>query len=249
MSPSPEKPRAPEKAGASAKIEGQEPAAEHTQATSQSPATAQNPPPSHNSTRGLQMEARVTATTWEIGLSARVQDFTPGEVILLLDDQVGEGTHVTVQLNNCSFDGVILFCSPSGGHYEAHVSFDDVDATGLRRTPRFPVSIPAKVFSSATDGPLEGKIVDVSGEGLGIELTAPLPRQANIAVQSEENTALGVVRHCRELSPGVFRAGVQLHHIVRKDPELEKANAESGWMNKLGVRFGRKKPERPKGWS
>ena len=175
-----------------------------------------------------------------------VQDFTPGEVILLTDDQIAEGTHVTIQLNTCSFDGVILFCSPSGSHFETHVSFDDVDATGLRRTPRFPVSIPARIFSSAIEAPMEGKIVDISGEGLGIELAVALPLQSNIAVQSEENTALGVVRYCRELSSGTFRAGVQLQHILKKDPELEKASAESGWMNKLGARFGRKKAERPK---
>lgn len=199
--------------------------------------------------RGLQMEARVTAPTWEIGLSAVVQDFTPGEVILLLDDQIAAGTRVTVQLNTSSFAGDILFCSPSGSHFEAHVSFDDVDQTGLRRTPRFPVNIPARIFSSAIEGPLEGRIVDISGEGLGMELPAPLPKECNIAVQSEENTALGVVRHCRELPSGLFRTGVQLHHIVKKDPDLEKASAESGWMNKLGARLGRKKPERPKGWS
>jgi hypothetical protein len=199
--------------------------------------------------RGLRLEARVTAPTWEIGLSAVVQDFTPGEVILLLDDKIAEGTYVKIQMNTSSFVGHILFCAPSGSGFEAHVSFDDVDATGLRRTPRFPVSIPARVFSGANDAPLEGKIVDVSGEGLGIELTTPIPKQTNIAVQSEENTALGVVRHCREISAGRFRAGVQLHHIVGKDPELEKASADAGWMNKLGVRFGRKKAERPKGWS
>ncbi len=172
--------------------------------------------------RGFQLEARVTAPTWEIGLSALVQDFTPGEVILLLDDQIEPGTHITVQINDCSFAGDILFCAPRGSRYEAHVTFDDVDATGLRRTPRFPVSIPARVFSLMID-PLEGSIVDVSGEGL--------------------------VRHCRKLPSGVFRAGVQLHHIVGKDPDLEKASAESGWMNKLGARFGRKKAERPRGWS
>lgn len=198
---------------------------------------------------GIQMEARVTSHTWEIGLSAVVHDFTPGEVILLVDDKIAAGTHVTIQLDNCSFTGDILFCEPSAARWEAHVSFDDVDATGLRRTPRFPVKIPARVFSSAIDAPLDGTIVDVSGEGLGIELPASLPMMANIAIQSEENTALGVVRHCRELGVGVFRTGVQLHHIVRKDPDLEKASAESGWMNKLGVRFGRKKTERPKGWS
>jgi hypothetical protein len=70
--------------------------------------------------------------------------------------------------------------------------------------------------------------------------------KSNIAVQSEENTALGEVRFCRELPSGIFRVGVQLHHILKKDPELEKAAAESGWMNKLGARFGRKKTERPK---
>jgi hypothetical protein len=198
--------------------------------------------------RGFQLEARVTAPTWEIGLSALVQDFTPGEVILLLDDQIEPGTHITVQINDCSFAGDILFCAPRGSRYEAHVTFDDVDATGLRRTPRFPVSIPARVFSLMID-PLEGSIVDVSGEGLGIELPAPLPMQSNIVVQSAQNTALGVVRHCRKLPSGVFRAGVQLHHIVGKDPDLEKASAESGWMNKLGARFGRKKAERPRGWS
>ncbi len=220
------------------KIEGQLPAPEHNQASAES-----------RLARGLQMEARVTAHTWEIGLSALVHDFTPGEVILLVDDQIAAGTHVTIEMNTCSFAGVILFCSPSEGRWEAHVSFDDVDATGLRRTPRFPVNIPARVFSNSSEVPLDGTIVDVSGEGLGIELAAALPMQSNIAVQSEENIALGVVRHCRETSSGVFRAGVQLHHIVRKDRDLEKASAESSWMNKLGARFGRKKTERPKGWS
>jgi hypothetical protein len=199
--------------------------------------------------RGLQLEARVTAPTWEIGLSAVLQDFTPGEAILLLDDQIPAGTRVTIQLNTSSFAGDILYCSPSGSRWEAHVSFDDVDATGLRRTPRFPVSIPARIFCSASDDPVDARIVDISGEGLGIELAEALPKDANIAVQSEENTALGQVRHCRELSTGLFRVGVQLHHIVKKDPELEKASADSGWMNKLGARLGRKKAERPKGWS
>jgi hypothetical protein len=196
--------------------------------------------------QGLQMEARVTAPSWEIGISAVLQDFAPGAVMLLLDDKIAAGTHVTIQLNTCSFTGDILFCERRGSRYEAHVSFDDVDRTGMRRSPRFPVSIPARVFSNTSDGPLEGRIVDISGEGLGIELAVALPLQSNIAVQSEENTALGEVRFCRELLSGRFRTGVRLLHIMRKDPELEKAAAESGWMTKLVARFGRKKAERPR---
>jgi hypothetical protein len=222
-----------------------------------SPEKAQPQPPTNEADAepakpgalGLRLEARITAHTWEVGLSALIQDFTPGEVILLMDDPIPPGTHITIQVDTCSFDGQILFCMKSGSRWETHVSFDDVDATGLRRTPRFPVSIPARVFLNTRELPLEGIIVDISGEGLGMELREPVPVQANIAVQSEENTALGVVRHCRELSAGRYRAGIQLHHIIRKDPELEKASAESGWMNKLGARFGRKKTERPKGWS
>ena len=229
MSPSPEKTEPPEN------TESRQPKAEHTQAGVESRAA-----------RGLQIEARVTAPTWEIGMSAVVEDFAPGAVMLLLDDKVAAGTHVTIQLNTCSFTGDILFCEPRGSRYEAHVSFDDADSSGLRRSPRFPVSIPARVFSHTSDVALEGKIVDISGEGLGIELAVALPLKSNIAVQSEENTALGEVRFCRELPSGIFRVGVQLHHILKKDPELEKAAAESGWMNKLGARFGRKKTERPK---
>ena len=206
-------------------------------------------PSPEKTTRGLQMEARITAPTWEIGISAVVQDFSLGAVMLLLDDQITAGTHVTVQLNTCSFTGDVLFCAPKGGRYEAHVSFDDTDAIGLRRTPRFPVRIPGRTFSSSSDVPLECTIVDVSGEGVGIDLAAALPLQSNIAVQSEENTAFGEVRYCRQQASGLFRVGVQLHHIVYKDPELEKASAESGWMNKLSARWGRKKAERPKGLS
>jgi hypothetical protein len=212
------------------KVERQQPAEDRVEATPGNPADL-----------GLRVEARVAAPTWEVGVSALIQDFTPGEVILLLDDPISAGTRVSIQVHTCSFDGEILFCKPRGSRWEAHVSFDDVDATGLRRSPRFPVRIPARVFASTSDVPLDGVIVDVSGEGLGIELEQPLVMKTNIAVQSEENIALGEVRHCRKIPSGGFRAGVQLLHIIRKDQDLEKAFAESGWMNKLGVRFGRKK--------
>src|SRR3984885_14454216 len=167
MSPSPEK------------IEGQQPAGEQSTA---------------EAARGLQMQARVTAPTWEIGLSGLVHDFTPGEVILILDDNIAAGTRVTIQINMSSFVGDILYCSPSGSRWEAHVSFDDVDATGLRRTPRFPVSIPARIFfnasgTSASEGTVEARIIDISGDGLGVELAVALPKDANTAVQTEESTA------------------------------------------------------------
>lgn len=187
---------------------------------------------------GIRLEAQVKSPTWEVGVPAVIQDFAQGEVTLLLADPITERTPVNVQVNNCSFDGEILFCQTAGSLWEAHVSFDDVDATGLRRTPRFPVRIAARVFASSSEIPIEGTIVDVSGDGLGMELAQPVPVKTRVAVQSDQSTALGEVRHCRELASGRFRAGVFLHHIIRKDPELEKASAESTWMGKLARRFG-----------
>jgi hypothetical protein len=198
---------------------------------------------------GLCLPAWVTTPAWEVGVAAVMQDFTPGEVILLLDDPIAPGTQVAVQVDTSAFHGEILFCKPSGERWEAHVSFDDADEIGLRRTPRFPVRIPARVFATTSDAPMEGTIVDISGEGVGIELPQSVAVAASIVVQSEETMALGEVRHCRGLSSGLFRVGVLLHHIIKRDRELEKASAESSWINKLGARFGLKKTDRPKGWS
>jgi hypothetical protein len=193
-----------------------------------SPEEAQIQGPAKSGDLGVGLEVRVKSPTWEVGVGAILQDFTPGEVILLLDDPITAKTHVAVQVNTCSFHGDILFCKPSGTRWEAHVSFDDVDSSGLRRSPRFPVRIPARLFPTGTSGPIDAMILDISGEGLGVEMGSAVPSKVNVAV-----------RHCREIGPGVFRAGIQMQHIMKRDGELVRAQAESGWMSRLGL--GRKK--------
>ena len=109
----------------------------------------------------------------------------------------------------------------------------------------FGAYLPSRVVSNAELGSSlgceAGWILDVSGEGLGMDLPEPVPVHSNIAVQSAESMALGEVRHCRELSSGRFRVGVSFHHIMGKDPEDKRVLSQSGWMSKLGVRLGRKK--------
>jgi hypothetical protein len=204
-----------------------------------SPENAKLQPRPTDGDSGVGLEVRVKSPTWEVGVGAILQDFTPGEVILLLDDPITAKTHVAVQVDTCSFHGDILYCKPSGSRWEAHVSFDDVDASGLRRSPRFPVRIPARLFASGSSGPTDAMILDISGDGLGVEIGRAVPAQANVAVQSEDAVALGHVRHCREVGPRVFRAGILLQHIMKRDGELVRAAAESGWMSRLGL--GRKK--------
>jgi len=192
--------------------------------------------------RGLNLAAHVMAPSWGLGIAGLVADFTPGEATLILEDLVAEGTPVTVQFNAFNFDGEILFCRPRGSRYEVHVSINDVDGMGRRRTPRFPVSIPARVFACGLEAALQTKIVDLSEEGLGLEVPSELAIDEIIAVESETNTAFGVVRHCRETSPGLFRVGIQLHHVMRREPVPEKSRKESGLMSKVGacLALGRK---------
>jgi len=84
---------------------------------------------------------------------------------------------------------------------------------------------------------VEGKIVDISGDGVGLELPVGLPFEATIAIESESNIALGLVRYHREISPERFRVGAQLHHIIGKD-DLANDTTGSGFISKLGARFG-----------
>lgn len=69
--------------------------------------------------------------------------FTPGEVAIRVREALSEERIVAVQLKSFSFEGQVLYCQSSGAELEAHVSINDVDRTGLRKTPRFPVTVPA----------------------------------------------------------------------------------------------------------
>lgn len=203
-----------------------------------SPEKAEIQTPAKDSEAGLGLEVWVKSPDWEVGLEAVLQDFTPGEVILLLDGDIPAKTQVAVQAATCAFHGEVLYCKRRGSRWEAHVSFDDAEPSGMRRSPRFPVRIPARLFASGSS-PVDATIVDISGEGLGVEMAGAVPVSANVVVQSEESIALGEVRYCRQNAAGVFRAGILMQHIMKRDGQLVRAAAESGWISKLGL--GRKK--------
>lgn len=182
---------------------------------------------------GLNLVAFVTNAAWGAGMSAIVEDFTPGEATLILEGVVSQGTSVKVRIRDFAFEGEILYCEKRGDQYEAHVSIDDLDEMGLRRTPRFPLSFPALVSAAGFVGPLPATIVDVSGDGFGMEMSAALLYDTPIAVESDSNIALGIVRYCQEIPVGKFRVGVQLHHIVKREKRPVSTNLRSGLITNL----------------
>jgi len=165
---------------------------------------------------------------WVLGLEVDVVDFlsgyrvpgmlqgiTPGEVIVSLGEPLPEQRAASVHLNSFSFEGQILFCQPRESRYEAHITIDDAEETGLRRTPRFPVTIHAQLFPPR-GSPVDITIVDISSAGLGLELPVAIETGQAIALASESVFVFAIVRHCRQLSSGLFRAGVEMLHLLEK---------------------------------
>lgn len=123
-----------------------------------------------------------------------IEDFTPGEVAVFLEAPIAEGEDVKIHVEDFAFNGEVLLCRQCGSQYEVHVSINDFNELGLRRAPRFSVNLDAHIFAPSLGRPLVVKIVDISGYGIGIELPEPLPKESTVAVKTEANTVLGVVR-------------------------------------------------------
>jgi hypothetical protein len=152
-----------------------------------------------------------------------LQGFTPGEVAVLLNEPVSEQRAVAVHFNSFTFEGQTLYCRPREDQYEAHISIDDVEGAGLRRAPRFPVKLPARLLPPHAS-PVAITILDISRDGLGIESPMAVETGQAIAVECGAVFVFAVVRHCRQLSEGLFRAGAEMHHLFERNVDLP-ANA------------------------
>lgn len=165
-----------------------------------------------------------------------LQGFTAGEVTVSLREPLSEQREASVHLHSFAFEGQILYCRPKASGYEAHITIDDAEETGLRRTPRFPVKLPAQLFPPNAS-PVEIMIVDISSDGLGIELPILLERDKTIALASEAVFVFAVVRHCRKVHDGLFRAGVEMLHLLQRRAE---AAAELPAKRFLGTAWGKR---------
>lgn len=171
-----------------------------------------------------------------------LEGFTPGEVMVSLPEMVSEQRAVRVHLDSFIFAGETLYCRPKGSQYEAHITIDDAEENGLRKVPRFPVRFPAKTFPPH-GGAVDITIVDISGDGLGIETPMPVEVGQPIAISSGSVFVFAVVRHCRRLSEGLFRAGVEMQHLFERSGEVAADNTRPGLLGKVfGKRLAGRKP-------
>lgn len=186
----------------------------------------------------LGLEVRVIDFLSGYTLPAVLESFTPGEVTVTLNEPMSEHRLVSVQMNSFVFEGETLFCAPRERGYEAHITINDAGARGMRRSPRFPVNFAGQLFSTQADG-VAITIVDISRDGLGLELPLPLESGQPIAISTGSVFIFAVVRHCRPAPQGLFRAGVEMHHLF--ETPVKPAAAEpsgTGLLRKVwGKRF------------
>jgi len=164
-----------------------------------------------------------------------LQGFTPGEVMVSLGKALSKQRDVVVRFNSFAFEGQTLYCQSRRTRYEAHITIDDVEETGLRRAPRFPVKLPAQLFPPY-GGPVAITIVDISSDGLGIELPVTVEMGQALALASESVFVFAIVRHCRQVSDGVFRAGVEMQHLFEKSTDIPVEESRSGFLGRVWCR-------------
>ena len=163
----------------------------------------------------LSLYVKIVDLLSDYTVSGTLLGFTPGEVAILVDEPLSEQRDVAVRLDPFSFGGHILYCRPRGNQFEAHVSIDDLQGTGLRRNPRFPVMVPAEVLLRDQD-PVAIIIRDLSRDGMGIESPIPLKAGQPIAIVCGPAFLFAIVRHCQQLPAGRFRAGLEMHHLFER---------------------------------
>ena len=167
-------------------------------------------------TIGLNLPASVTNPTLGLEKTGVVKDFTASQAVIVLETHISPGTSVYVAIKTFAFDGEVLSCEQCDDRFEAHIYVNDSVEASSRRSLRFPVRLSASVVATGVAAPIPATIVDISGEGLGIDLPVHFAEESIIAVESEGNLAFGIVRYARQLPEGGFRIGVRVFRILPK---------------------------------
>lgn len=201
------------------------------------------------------MEVQPSRPDWVIGLDVHVVDFlsgytvagvlegfTTGEVTVAIGESIPEQRTVMVQFDSFFFEGETLFCRPKdGGGYEAHITIDDVEKNGRRREPRFPIQLAGEMFVPHSE-PVALTVVDMSREGLGIELPIPVEAGQPVAISVGSVFVFAIVRYCRRAGT-LYRAGLEMQHVLQRPATQEEKKAErpsSGLLKVFAERLASK---------
>jgi hypothetical protein len=145
-----------------------------------------------------------------------IHDIQPRGLLILVKQPLAEGS-VSVEFGAVARYAKIVSCQPKQGKYELSVVLANINKRDLRGTERYPLTQEVQIHAAGLDEPLAAKVVDLSMQGVGLELVVPLEPDEIITMEGNSSLGFGIVRHCTPLVDGRFQVGVEIFHVMRKD--------------------------------
>ncbi len=97
----------------------------------------------------------------------------------------------------------------------------------IRREPRIPIEISARLTTSDLPGSMPAKLVDISRSGLGLKVPRNIPTGVGVIVELHSGIAFGEVRHCSKKG-NVWRVGLSLDEFISRHDQEKKSGSPAG---------------------
>jgi hypothetical protein len=186
---------------------------------SQYPATSNVEGGGESTPPSLACHIGVLIKTAQFNLVGVIQDIRTNALSIAIKQPLMEGTPVSIEFGAECRDGEIVSCLRKGSAYDACVVIPNTNESDRRAAQRFPVTQEVRISVDSSQSLVEAVVVDLSTHGMGLETSAPLQIKEIVTVESDSSEAFGIVRHCRALPQGRYHAGVEIFHIMPKEPE------------------------------
>ena len=190
-----------------------------TRSTGCSPATdalTETPEANHEAKNSLGRGIAVLITTSRARVAGIIQNIQPHGLSILVKQPLAEGS-ISVEFGAVARYAEIVSCQPKAGKYELSVVLANINKRDLRGTERYPLTQEVQVQAVSLYSPLAATVVDLSMQGVGLEMATPLRPGEIITLEGDSSVGFGIVRHCTPLVDGRFQVGVEIFHVMPKD--------------------------------
>jgi hypothetical protein len=160
----------------------------------------------------------VLIKTSNLKLVGVIQEIKTQALSIAIKQPLKVGASVSVEFGSKCRNGEIISCRRTGSTYETCVVMENREAADRRVEERFPVTQEVRILADSLGSKTTALVVDLSRQGIGLEIPIPLKLKETVAIETASNEAFGIVRHCKELPGGNYHAGVEIFHVMTKEP-------------------------------
>ena len=166
-------------------------------------------------TFGRSIPVLVTASGFHS--TGHIQEIRRDSLSIQVHQPLPKGSAVSIEFGAISRDGEVVSCDQQGNDFDLGIAIPNGLEYDSRRTQRFPIQEEVKIYKPDSDSALVGEVANLSVEGIGLESPVPLEPGEILLVECKGNSAFAVVRHVSPLPDGVYRAGLEVLHVMPAD--------------------------------